>query len=310
VFRTSRLLRAAVFIGICLCIPFPAAAQAFTPPERLGSVTASWQFVDNTGHRFSDGFLLARGQSQTTSALFEFDYGVTDRLAVTAGVPFVFAKYTGALPPPSNLPVDSCQCWHSAFQDFAVAVRYRFGNRTWAVTPVARYGRPLHNYAYEGEAVVGRNLNEMQVGVSSAVKLPGVLSAASVTASYVYAFVERPIESISINRTNGFLALGYAATRKLYLYGGGHWQQTHGGLRVGSPTGDPFFPPGELNTPDRFKQRDRLLQANFWQAAGGASYSLGPVDLFASITKYVWGRNAHNGQAYTTGITWYFDLSQ
>lgn len=52
------------------------------------------------------------------------------------------------------------------------------------------------------------------------------------------------------------------------------------------------------------------IRTNYWQVGGGVSYSAGPVDLFASVTKYVWGRDAHNGQAYTVGSTWYFDLSQ
>ena len=47
-----------------------------------------------------------------------------------------------------------------------------------------------------------------------------------------------------------------------------------------------------------------------WQAGGGVSYSLGAVDVFASFSKYIWGRNAHNGQAYTAGASWYFDFSQ
>ena len=55
-------------------------------------------------------------------------------------------------------------------------------------------------------------------------------------------------------------------------------------------------------------QRDRLIRTNYWHLAGGASFSAGPVDLFASYTKYVWGHDAHNGQAFTFGTTWYFDL--
>jgi hypothetical protein len=42
----------------------------------------------------------------------------------------------------------------------------------------------------------------------------------------------------------------------------------------------------------------------------GATASLVQMDIFASVTKYVWGRNAHNGQAYTVGSTWYFDRSK
>jgi hypothetical protein len=286
------------------------AAQAFTAPQGLGSVTAVWQYVDNTGHRFSDGFLLKRGQSVTMSALVELDYGVTDRFSATAGIPYVSAKYTGALPPPSRLPVDACRCWHSAFQDFSLAARYRFGDDTRAVTPVVRYVHPTHKYRYEGEAVAGRRLDEAQIGINAGVKLQGFLHKASVQTGYTYAFVEKPLPDVSINRSNGYFDVGYALTTRWFIHGVAARQATHGGLRIGSPTGDPFFPPGELNTPQRFAQRDRVLSTQYWQAGGGVAYSLGSVDLFASIMKYVWGRNAHNGQVYTLGSTWYFDRSR
>jgi hypothetical protein len=73
-------------------------------------------------------------------------------------------------------------------------------------------------------------------------------------------------------------------------------------------TGNPFFPPGEFNTPERFAQRDRIGRVNYWHVGGGLSYSAGPVDVFASFLKYVSGTDTHNGQAYTAGVTWYFDL--
>jgi hypothetical protein len=65
-----------------------------------------------------------------------------------------------------------------------------------------------------------------------------------------------------------------------------------------------------LNTPQRFAQRDRLLSTQYWHAGGGVSYSLGSIDLFVAVTKYVSGKNTHNGQAYTIGSTWYFDRSR
>jgi len=272
----------------------------------VGSFTLGWQYVDNTGHRLSDGFYNPSGQSVTTSALFELEYAVTDRLSATLGAPYVFAKYTGALPPPSRLPVDSCACWHSSFQDVALAVRYRLGDETWAVTPLVRVGQPSHDYRYQGEAVVGRNLSEAQIGVLAGLRLRSLLPRATVQAGYTYAFVESPLDDISINRSNGYLDLGYALSGKLYVRAAGLGQRTHGGLRFGSVTGNPFRPPGEFNTPERFAQRDRLLRTNYWQLATGLSYSLGPVDVFASFTKYVWGRDAHNGQAYSLGATWYF----
>jgi len=288
--------------------PSPVAAQAFTLPQGVGAVTLAWQYVDNTGHRLSDGFLVERGQSVTMSADFELDYGVTDRLSATFGIPYVFAKYTGGLPPPSNLPVDSCRCWHSTFQDFSLAARYHLGDDRWAVTPLVRYTRPSHDYRYQGEAVVGRDLQEGQIGVNLGARLVGFLPRASLQAGYTYAFVEKVLK-IPLNRSNAFIDLGYALTRRLYVHGNGLWQHTHGGLRFGSPTGNPFFPPGELNTPELFAQRDRILRVNNWKVGGGLAYSASPVvDVFAAFTKFVSGTDSHNGQAYTVGATWYFGL--
>ncbi|PYQ01557.1 MAG: hypothetical protein DMF82_18965 [Acidobacteria bacterium] len=306
--RTLRLVRAGAIAAALVSAPSFVAAQAFTPPRGLAALTLAWQYVDNTGHRFSDGFLLARGQSVTQSALVELEYGVTDRLSATAGIPYVFAKYTGAMPPPSGLPVDACGCWHSSFQDVTLAARYRFGTEIWAVTPVVRYLRPSHDYTYRGEAVVGRKLQEAQVGISAGAQLSGFLPRASVQAGYTYSFVEKPLPDVPIDRSIGFVQLGYAPKPRLYLSAVGNGQRTHGGLRVGSPTGHPFPVPGELNTPQRFAQRDRLLQANYWQVGGGVSYSAGPIDVFTSFSKYVWGRNAHNGQDFNVGATWYLHV--
>ncbi len=300
---------AAIAAALAL-LPQFAGAQAFTPPQGVGSFTFSWQYVDNTGHRLTDGFLRVSGQSVTTSLLSEVDFGLTDRLAVTVGIPFVFAKYTGALPPPSGLPVDSCQCWHSSFQDFGFAVRYRLGDDFWSVTPLVRYDLPSHGYPYQGEAVVGKDLHELAFGVSAARRLVSLLPKASLQASYAYSIVEKPIDDVPLNRSNAFFDMGYALTRSLYVRGNASWQRTHGGLRAGSVTGNPFPFPGELNTPERFFQRDRLIKSNYWHAGGGLAYSFGMMDLFASVEKYVSGTDTHNGIAYTMGSTWYFDLSR
>ena len=172
-----------------------------------------------------------------------------------------------------------------------------------------RYVRPSHDYRFEGEAVAGRRLQETQIGLNTGARLVGFLPQASIEAGYAYSFVEKVLD-IPLDRSNAFIDLGYALTRRLYVHGNGLWQHTHGGLRAGSVTGNPFRFPGELNTPERFAQRDRILRVNNWKVGGGLSYAVGPVDVFASYTKYVSGTDSHNGQAYTAGLTWYFDLSK
>ena len=44
------------------------------------------------------------------------------------------------------------------------------------------------------------------------------------------------------------------------------------------------------------------------QVTSGLAFSAGPVDLYATFTKYVWGYDAHNGYVFGTGVTWYFGL--
>jgi hypothetical protein len=270
----------------------------------------AWQYVDNLGHLYTDGFFAARGQSVTMSVDLELEYGITDRLSATFEVPYVLAKYTGSLPSFSGLPRDNCRCWHSALQDFTLAARYRLGDDRWAVTPLVRYVRPSHDYEYRGEAVVGRDLRETQLGVNTGVKL-GFLPKASVQAGYTYAFVEKVLD-IKLDRSNAFVDIGYVLTRRLYVHANGLWQRTHGGLRAGSLTGNPFPLPGELGPPgsERFRQRDRILRVNNWKVGGGLAYSLGPADVFASITNVVQGTDSHRSQAYTVGATWYFDFSE
>jgi hypothetical protein len=303
-------LPAAAVAAFAIGAPASLLAQAFTLPQGVGAVTLAYQYVDNTGHRLSDGLLLRRGQSVTQSAIFEAEYGVTDRLSASFGIPFVWAKYTGALPPPSGLPVDACKCWHSGWQDFAFTARYRLGTESLALTPHVRYVLPSHDYRYQGEAVVGRNLEELQVGASAGARLPGVFSKASVQVSYSYAFVEQPVD-VDIDRSNLFFDVGYAATRRLYVRAGASGQSTRNGLRFGSITGRPFFPPGDYTgRPDLLAQRDRIGRVKYLQVGGGLSYDVGPADVFAAVSSYVWGRDAHDGEVYTVGATWYFDLAK
>ena len=297
--------RAALLVAVALLRAAPALAQAFTPPAGVGAVTLGWQYIDNTGHRMTDGYLLKAGTSVDMTLFVDTEYGFTDRLAATLGLAYVSAKYTDPNPGPFGWqPVDECHCWNSSFQDVTLSARYRLGDASWAVTPLVRAVLPSHDYVTQGEAVVGRHLRELQVGTAVALRLPGWLPA-FVQAGYTYAFVEK-VEGISTDRSNGWFEIGGSVTRRLYVRADLRWQQTYGGLRLGSVTGNPFPPPGEVNTPELAAEHDRLLRDGNWRLGAGLSYSFGNFDVFAGYTKYVWGTDSHDGQAYTVGLTYYF----
>ena len=298
-------LSIAALIAVLLA-PASAAAQVGTPGSRVGSVTFAWQWIDNTGHILTNGECCGNRTSVTTSVLAEVDYGVTERFAATVAVPFVFARYTGVISddPFPQTERDKCRCWHQSFQDFSIAGRYRFGDEFWALTPQGRVVIPSHNYPYRGESVVGQNLNQVQLGISGFWRFAPALPKAAIQAGYTFALVEKAGEDgLRPNRSNLFTSFGYALTRSLYVHGGVLLQKTHDGLTV-DEVRDPDTPL------DQKAQGDRILKMRYWHLTGGLSYSFGSAGLFFSVQPYVWGRDTHDGIAYTFGSTWYFDLSR
>ena len=129
-------------------LPAICSAQAWVPQRGQGAVTLSFQRIDNTGHRLSDGFLAPGGFSVNMSGYVEVDYAFTDRASFTVGLPYVFSKYTDTLPPPPPLPFlprDECRCWHSGWQDFGITGRYnlyRTDDGSFSVTPSVSAGLP------------------------------------------------------------------------------------------------------------------------------------------------------------------------
>jgi hypothetical protein len=297
----------ALGLGLVLLSGPEASAQAFTPGKGLFSLTSLYQVVENTGHRMSDGYMLRDGQSTSTAALLEGEYAVSDRLAVTLGLPFIMARYHGKGPTPANLPVDQCRCWHSGFADFSGSVRYRLGQGATAFTPTLGFGVPSHAYNYQGEAVLGRRLKEVRLGASAATPLdflPGLL----VSATYSYAFVEKAEVDVPNNRSNAWVDLSYTFRERWFAHANVGWQRTHGGLRFGSIAPGTDLPfPGEVGlSGPKFEEHDRLLRDNHWKLGGTLGRSLGRVDLFAAFSMYIAGTDTHDGQSFTFGATWYF----
>jgi hypothetical protein len=292
----------------------PAYGQAWAPPKGQGAVTFSFQRIDNTGHRLSDGFLLERFQSVNMSVYVEADYALTNRFSVSAGLPYVFTKFVdpdstppGVLP---FLPKDQCRCWHSGPQDFGFTARYnvvRAASGTFSLTPSVSLGIPSHNYDFRGETSLGRNLKEATIAMDVGQRLDPISPDLSVQVRYAYAFVE-PVLDVSLNRSNASVEANYLLlNRRLAARGFGIWQVTHGGLILGSPSN-----PGPLDfagSPERLFQVDRLQRDNNFRAGGGISYAFPRMDVFVSYVVYVSGTSTHAGRAVTIGVSWPFQRS-
>jgi hypothetical protein len=277
-------------LTVCLG-PSEGHAQAWAPPAGIGVVTVAYQTINNTNHRLTDGSLFDGYDSISRGVLFSLDYAFTDRLSLTIGLPYIGSKYTGPEPSFFGLQVDDCFCWNSGWQDFGVTARYNIANDAFALTPSVSFGAPSHNYDYFGEAVLGRNLNEVRVGVDAGRRLDAISDRLSVSGRYSYAFVEKVLE-LPNNRSNFAVEAGFLATRKLATTLTLLWQRSHGGLR----SSDPF-------TPEQYAQYDRILKDNNFHISCGAAYTLPKIDVFASYVHYAGGTDTHVGHAVTAGVS-------
>ena len=271
-----------------------AYAQAWVPPANVGILSIGYQHIDNTNHRLTDGTLLDGYDSVSRSMLLSFDYAVTDRFSFSIALPYVGSKYTGPEPSFFGLPIDDCFCWNNGWQDVNATARYNLVNDAFALTPSVSIGVPSHDYAYSGEAVLGRNLNETRIGIDAGLRLDAVSPRLSVSGRYAYAFVEEVLD-LANNRSNMALEAGFLATRRLSTRVGFLWQRSHGGLRTSEFTSDEYL-----------EQFDRLLRDNNFHILGGVAYSFPRFDVFASYVHYADGTDTHVGRAITTGISWPF----
>jgi hypothetical protein len=313
--RAHRRLRSTVALTFLAVVALAATArdataQAWVPPRGVGSASFTYQRISATGHRRTNGFLVERGQSINMGLYIEGEYAFTDRLSISAGLPYVFAKYVATIPPAPPIPYppgDQCHCWNSGWQDFGFTARYNLVGGAFALTPSLSVGVPSRGYEYQGEAVVGRNLREVRIAVDAGQRLDAISPKLSVQGRYSYAFVERVID-IPNNRSNAGVEVAFLPTRKLATRGLVSWQHTHGGLRFGSPPPASLLFPGEVNTPERLAEHDRIMRDNYWHVGGGVSYSFSRMDVFASYIAYVGGTDTHAGRAFTAGISWPFEL--
>ena len=304
----------AALLGIWISLgAFPLHGQAWVPMRGQGDVTLSLQWIGNDGHRLTNGRLIPHGQSVDTSGFMEVDYGLTDRFSFTLGIPYVFTKYTDSQGPPPPLPYltnDECHCWHGSWQDFGLTARYniaRSASGRFSLTPSVSAGVPSRNYQFRGESATGRGLKELAVAVDAGYRLDFLSPKISVTGRYSYTFSERVLK-IPDDRSNAILEGRYTFWKgRLSARGFTMWQRTHGGLRLGSLSAPDLALPGEVDTPERLIQHDRLLRDNYFHAGGGVSYSFTRLDVFASYVAYVSGTDTHAGKAVTLGISLPFE---
>lgn len=228
----------------------------------------------------------------------DLDYGLTRKLAVNVGVPFMSGKYTGAFPHlhPGHRNIDDGK-YYGGFQDFRFGLRYNLvRSGPLVITPFVDGVVPSHNYEIMAHSAVGRNLRELLVGTNVGWQLEPVLPNAYVQARLSYGFVERVLGR-SHNRTNIDADFGYFLTPRVALSGLATFAKHHGGLVA-----------GQQFTDDEFEVHNQLFRYDTLDVGGGAAFLVNrSTSVFAALLTTVWSRNAHVLRpGFIVGINWRF----
>ncbi|PWT82289.1 MAG: hypothetical protein C5B57_08930 [Blastocatellia bacterium] len=299
----------------------PARAQAWLPAQGEGTVSFLFQDTYMKYHYFATT-PYDRGHIEGDTLLVDVTYGVTDKLAVSVGIPWVASKYNGPFPHPlaqdvlAGLspvrpnPIDD-GTYHSTFQDLRFDVRYNVTRKGIVLTPFVGSIVPSHDYTYFAHSAAGRDLNELQAGVLGAKLLDSLVPGLFVQGNYSYGFTEQVLD-VSHNRSVMGLELGYFVTPKLRVLALTNGQVTHGGIDFVAPPCQlcpaprPSLP--NVDSAVVFTHHDQIDRVNFLNVGGGAAYALSEnLDVFGSVIHAVAQRNGHGiDRGLSIGLSWSF----
>jgi hypothetical protein len=286
--RATRLL---LVLSFLLQAGAPAFCQAWVPPKGEGEMALSYQNLFTKEHFNGDGSRHDYGHIRLFGMIQEFDYGVTDKLAVSLSVPYGFGKYQGQFP--HKLPIDNGD-YHGALQDLHIGVRYNLRARPFMFTPFLAVSFPSHHYEHFAHSAVGTDLWEIQIGMNAGRRLAPVLPNAYVQLRYSYAIVQQVL-GINVNRSRVETQMGYFLNRRLSLQAIAASQITHGGLDFP----DDF--PSRSPTDKLWPHHDQISTINFLNMGGGVTLALtNSWQVYSSLLTSVWGQNGH---ALRTGVS-------
>jgi hypothetical protein len=296
--RGKRPMPIAIML-ICgsLC-PASSWAQAWLPDKGEFNTVFVVADVLNKEHYLPDGEEIDVGHTRSTTYAFAMNYGLTDRVMLSASLPYVITKYWG---PPSHggapgLRVDDGD-EHGSLTDLRVGVHYQLLEDPVALAPFIAYVTPVtDDYYVQGHAAQGRGLDELLIGFSLGKSFDPWIPRTYAQVRYTFGFVEE-VADIEHDRENVNLEIGTFLTPRWSLSAYGQWQWTHGGIDVPIPQSDPLFP-----------YHDRLAADEYFNVGVGTGWSVTrDLTLFAIYMEGVRGENGHKiNQGVTVGVSYGF----
>ena len=297
----------------------PAWAQTQTtvsvPGKGHGAVTFSLGWAEankRTVPPALGGGLVHLGENTLRAAFLKFDYGLTDRLAFTALLPYKSNRYVGETPhDPRTLLDDHGEPflddgkYHSGWADWGVGLRYQWLTEPVAVTPFVSFYHPLNDYPIFTGTAFGTRQWRLDLGVNLGGRVPGPLRNLYWVGGYAYSYMEktRPDNSPDhrVNHSIAHFELGWFATPRLTANVSWRYRRTHDALAI----------PDDFNFPlidDLWYYHDQLIAYEQTTVDFGLAWQIN--DRY--VVDFNYGRTVHvelgtkiKG-AYSVGLTYNF----
>ena len=287
-------MRAALTLVVFLAATSAASAQAWLPAKGEGTVSVLFSNTLSKKHYLPD-VAYDRGHIDANTLLFEVTYGLTDRMAVTVGLPMVTSRYRGNFPH-RPITLDDGN-WHTSAQDFRMNVRYNVFQGPMHVTPFIGSYIPANDYQYFAHAAPGRQLKELGTGVSVG-RLFSELGLV-VQGQYAMNFSEGALD-YSRRFSTASAEAAYFVTPVVRVIGTASGRIGHTGIDL------PLN--AALLTAEQFLHHDQISRESFFNLGAAAAFTLtDTTDVFVAYTRTVTGRNTHaTDRGLSIGVSWSF----
>jgi hypothetical protein len=279
--------------------PVLVLGQAWLPAGGEGSISLNYLGMITSDHLISTGKPLDRGPMEMHTLTSSVSYGITDRIAISAEVPYIASKFKltpGLAPNAHDLEskIDDGR-YRETFQDFRGSVKFNAVRAPFMLTPFYELVVPTHHYTTFGHSAPGKYLHENHLGFDMGRLLNPILPRAYFDLRYTYTFVPR-LDGFNIDRNNVDLEVGYFWKPTIAFRGIGSVQKTLGGLESPVSPDSPYF-----------YDHDRLERGHYTRIGGGVTFTLPrKLDLYVLVISTLSGKNIQAFTAPTIGLSWNF----
>ncbi len=304
---SSRLLTAAVLLVLPARLSF---AQAYIPAAGDGTVSVAFQSVHSSPQLDSKGQEGVPVEDWDNQSLISHvEYGVTDKFAVHASLPFMMTRYKGWNP---HSDYDD-GTYHSTFQDFYFGMRYGVVQSPgFALAPFVEVVIPSHSYPSQVQSAPGRDVRVVNVGTAVGGFLDNVLPGLYFQSRISYGFTQEVVD-IHPNRTGIDSAVGYFVNPRFAVQFVQTLQYANNGMwTIFYPDFSAHITGGGEVTDEHWANHDRLFRGRVLALGGGVTYALNEsFGLFASASTAAWARMIPRPErAVTVGMNWSFQTGR